>query len=273
MLGIGICSWFSYHLPIEDKFKLSKEAKFDATCLWWGADDRQIQPDMARKIGLQIDNIHAPFDNANALWQEGVDGEDYQNILISCVKDCAIHEVPAVVIHLTGLPPYPPITEMGFKRIEKIIDVAKRENIKLAFENLWALKHLDAVFERFPSPCVGLCYDSGHENLNRPHDILASYGDRLFALHINDNFNDALLPDGATNWNSDAHVPPFDGTVDWNEKMQKLKKCRNVDYFTFEVDFNRNHEKCVIYKDLSAREYLHLVYEKAVKLLDMYIQP
>jgi len=268
MQKIGICTWFSYDLiPIEERLQLIKDAKFDATCLEWDADDKQKQPEMARKIGLQIDNIHAPIDNANAVWQAGIDGDDYQNILISCVRDCRIHEIPTVVIHLTGFPPYPPITEVGLNRISRIIDVAERENVKLAFENLWALTHLDAVFKRFPSHFVGLCYDSGHENLNRPHDSLASYGDRLFALHINDNFNDTLLPDGTINWNADAHVLPFDGTVDWDGKMQKLKKCSNVDYLVFEVNFNRKHEKCVMYKDLSAQEYLVLAYKRAVKLL------
>jgi len=173
------------------------------------------------------------------------------------------------VNHLTGYQPYPHITETAFKRIEKIVSVAERENVKLAFENLWTPNHLDSVFKRFSSPYVGLCYDSGHENLNRPFDCLKLYGDRLFTLHINDNFNDAVNPDGTINWNADAHVLPFDGIVDWDEKMKKLKKCRNVDYFTLEVDFNRNHEKSVIYKELSAQEYLRLAYERALKLLEI----
>ena len=269
MHGIGICTWFSYHLPLEERLQLIKNAKFDATCLWWGDEHEEKEPELARKMGLQIDNIHAPFDNANSLWQEGIDGDDYQNILISCVKDCAVHDIPTVVIHLTGLPPYPPISEVGLKRIEKIIGVAEQKKVRLAFENLWALKHLDEVFNKFPSPYVGLCYDSGHENLNQYHDCLELYGDRLFALHINDNFNDPLLSDGTTNWNSDAHVLPFDGTVDWNEKMQKLKKCNGVGYFTLEVNFNRKHEKCAMYEPLSAQEYLDLAYEKAIKLLKL----
>ena len=161
------------------------------------------------------------------------------------------------------------MTEIGLRRIEKIVEVAERKNIKLAFENLWAFEHLGAVMQNFSSPNVGLCYDSGHENLNRPKDMLTEYGDRLFAIHINDNFNDTYLPDGSINWNSDAHVLPFDGTIDWEEKMRKLKKCRDVDYFTLEVDFNRNHEKTVIYHQLSPQEYLALAYERAIALLQI----
>jgi sugar phosphate isomerase/epimerase len=259
MLGTGMFSWFSYDLPILERLTLIKDAGFDTTSLWWAGDDRNEQPDMARKIGLQIDNIHTPFPEPNRLWLDGLDGDDYQNMLISCVEDCCVHEIPVAVIHLTSFREKVPVTDLGLKRIGKIIDVAERKNIKLAFENLTILEHLDAVLTHFSSPYVGFCYDSGHENLNPANqDCLALFGDRLFALHIDDNFGD-----------DDSHMLPFDGNVNWQDKMQKLKQCRDVDYFTLEVDFNRKHEKCVIYKDLSAKEYLESAYAKAVRLLGM----
>ena len=240
MLGIGMFSHFGYDLPIKEKLQLIKNAGFDATSLWWGEEDKHRHPDMARKVGLHIDNIHAPIDNPNLLWQDGIDGEDYQNMLISCTEDCAIYDIPIAVIHLTGYPPYAPVSELGLKRVGKIVDIAERKNIKLAFENLWTFEHLDAVYERFSSPNVGFCYDSGHENLNLHQDCLMSYGDRLFVLHINDNFGDDY----------DSHVLPFDGTVNWNEKMQKLKQCKDVDYFTLEVNLAgfKEHEKSYIYR-------------------------
>ena len=261
MQGIGIFSWFSYDLPIEERLKLIKGAGFDATCLWWGDEeaDKQKQPDMAREIGLQIDNIHAPFIEANSLWRDNLDGDDYQKMLISCVEDCGVHEIPTVVIHLTSSRENVPVTYSGLKRIWRMVEVAEKKNVKLAFENIAVLEHLDAVFKSYYSPHVGFCYDSGHENWKHPdQNCLAQYGDKLFALHINDNFGD-----------DDTHMLPFDGNVDWNKKMQALKRCNAVDYFTLEVDFNRKHEKCVIYEKLSAREYLDLAYERAVKLLNM----
>jgi sugar phosphate isomerase/epimerase len=259
MHGIGMFSWFSYDLPILERLTLIKDAGFDATGLWWAGDNKHEQPDMARKIGLQIDNIHTPFNEPNRLWLDGTDGEDYVNMLISCVEDCSSHAISTSVIHLTSFSEKVAVTELGLNRISRIIDVAERNNIKLAFENLTFLEHLDTVFERFTSPCVGFCYDSGHENWGHPdNDCLALYGDKLIALHINDNFGDG-----------DTHVLPFDGTIDWSEKMQKLRKCRDVDYFTLEVDFNRKHEKCIIYSEMSARDYLELAYRKAVRLLEL----
>jgi sugar phosphate isomerase/epimerase len=259
MLEIGMFSWFSYDLPIQERLTLIKEAGFIATSLWWADDNKHEQPDLARRIGLEIDNIHTPFNEPNRLWLDGADGEDYQDMLISCVEDCSVHEIPTAVIHLTSFSEKVAVTELGLKRIGEIIDVAEQKNVKLAFENLTYLEHLDAVFERFRSSCIGFCYDSGHENCGHPDkDCLTLYGDKLIALHINDNFGDG-----------DTHVLPFDGTADWNDKMLKLKKCKDVDYFTLEVDFNYKHEKCVIYKDMTAKDYLDSAYQKAVRLLEL----
>ncbi|MCL2378319.1 MAG: sugar phosphate isomerase/epimerase [Defluviitaleaceae bacterium] len=259
MLGIGMFSWFSYDLPIQERLQLIKSAGFDATGLWWSGDDKNNQPDMTRKIGLKIDNIHTPFNNPHQLWLDGIDGEDYKNMLISCVEDCKIHDISVAVIHLTSFKENVGVSDIGLKRIGKIIDIAEKMNIKLAFENIKTLEHLSAVFETFSSPNIGFCYDSGHENFMHPNeDCLNLYGDKLIALHINDNFGDG-----------DTHVLPFDGTIDWQDKMRKLKQCKDVDYFTLEVDWNRNHEKCVIYHNLSAKDYLELAYKKSVQLLEL----
>ena len=61
MSSLGIFSWFSYPMSIDKRFELIKEAGFDATSLWWAEADRNFQPDMARRIGLEIDNIHLQF--------------------------------------------------------------------------------------------------------------------------------------------------------------------------------------------------------------------
>ena len=258
MYSIGMFSWFSYNLPILERLQLIKSAGFNATDLWWNGDNKHDQPEMARKVGLQIDNIHTPFNEPNRLWLDGDDGEEYQNMLISCVNDCKTHNISTAVIHLTSFKENVAVTDIGLKRVGKIIDVAEKKQIKLAFENIKTLEHLDKVFSYFSSSNIGFCWDSGHENWNHPDvDCLTLYGKKLIALHINDNFGDG-----------DTHVLPFDGTINWNKKMEKLEKCKNVEHFTLEVDFNKNHEKCKkLYGNLSAREYLDLAFEKANKLL------
>ena len=185
-------------------------------------------------------------------------------MIISCIEDCSRHNIPTAVVHLTRFRYNADLTELGINRIGKIIETAERNNIKLAFENLAYLEHLNAVFEHFSSPYAGFCYDSGHENIvkhylkNPEYDCLALYGDKLFALHINDNYGDG-----------DTHTIPFNGTIDWGNRIRTLKQCKDVDYFTLELTFDREHEKCKIYNDMSAEEFLNIAHKEALKLLNL----
>ena len=253
----GIFSWFSYPMPIEERFRKIRQAGFDATSLWWKDEDRDYQPDLARKAGLDIDNIHAPFDNPNSLWAKGPAGDEYLNTLITCVDDCKRHGIPVAVIHVTGPSAPPPVSETGIRRMRKLVERAERQSVCLALENLYTLEHLDYIFENIHSERLGFCYDSGHENCNHPDaDCLSLYGDKLTAIHLDDNFNDA-----------DTHLLPYDGTLNWKELKRKLENCKKLNYFTLEVDFDPKHEKSVIYKGLSAEAFLALAYERVLKFL------
>jgi len=261
MIKIGMFPLFIPDLPAGEKYRLIKDAGFDAVSIYWGDENKYEQLKSAREYGLIIDNIHSQNEDAHTIWQDDTCGEKRKDVLLSCVEDCALYNIPTVVIHLTGFPPYPPVTELGLRRIEEIVHLAERKNVKLAFENLWTFEHLDTLFERFASPNVGFCYDTGHENLNLYRDCLESYSDKIFAVHINDNFRDGY----------DAHVLPFDGTINWDEKMRQLNQCKNVNFLTLEIYKleSGEHEKSCIYKELSAEEFLSTAYQRAVKLLQI----
>ena len=262
MTRLGIFSWFSYPGPIEERLKKIKLAGFDATSLWWdiAGDDKDMLPDLARKTGLEIDNIHAPFFSPidpNSFWTDKTAGEDYFNVLISCIDDCKKHDIPSMVIHITDFLKIPPVTELGLDRVKRLAEHAEKQGINLAFENLNTSDHLDCIFQSVDSSRVGFCYDSGHENCSRPGtDYLSQYGDRLFAVHLHDNFGD-----------DDTHLLPYDGTVNWNNLKKRLAGCRELDYMTFEVCFNPNHEKSILYKDMSADDFLALAYKRAERFL------
>lgn len=191
MKGFGIFSWFSYPLPLKERLALIKDAGFEATSLWWGDEfgDKNRQPETARRLGLDIDYVHAPFDNPNDLWLDSI---------------C----------------------------------------------------HLDHIYEQLQSDRLGFCYDSGHENYNHPGaDCLSRYGDKLFAVHLDDNWGD-----------EDTHLLPYDGNINWEALGNKLKKCRDIPYLTLEVDFNRQNKRSQIYQDLSAAAFLSSAYQRLDKL-------
>ncbi len=258
MLGLGIFSWFSYQHPLQQRLQMIKRVGFDAVSLWWGDElgDKNCQPEMARKQGLDIDYVHAPCSNPNDLWIDGLNGDDYLRTILSCIDDCKRHAIPTVVMHITRLSSKPEITQIGLERIKRMVDSAEKNQIKLALENLDSIQHLDYVYKNIKSNCLGFCYDSGHEYFNhRDADCLTRYGDKLFAVHLDDNCGD-----------DDTHLLPYDGNINWNSVRQKLKIFREIRYLTLEVDFNRKHEKSSLYQGLSAEEFLALAY-KRVSLL------
>lgn len=257
MAKLGIFSWFSFQMPIADRLRKIRQAGFDATSLWWEGVEKDKAPDFARKQGLEVAYAHAPFDNADSLWMDDLAGEEYLNSLLSCVGGCKTHEIPTAVIHITGFSDPPPVSETGLNRVKRLVDLAEREEVNLAFENLNYLQHLDTIFEGIDSKRLGFCYDSGHENYRHPNaDCLARYGQRLFAVHLDDN-----------NGDKDSHLLPYDGTIDWQKVMRGIEASRKVDCLTLEVDFDENHEKGVGYKRLSADEFLALAYTRANRLL------
>jgi L-ribulose-5-phosphate 3-epimerase len=265
MPGLGIFSWFSYQLPIQVRLEFIKNVGFNATSLWWGDEpneDKNSQPELARRIGLEIDYIHAPANNPNDLWYDGIDGDDYLNLLISCIDDCSKHDINAVVAHITRLSSKPLVSEIGLNRIKKLVDYAEKKQVFVALENMNSIPHLDFIFRNIQSKRLGFCYDSGHEFCNHPNaDCLSRYGDKLFTVHLADNFGD-----------DDTHLLPFDGAINWDKVMLNLKRCKEVRYLTLEADFNRNHKNSLIYSDLSAIEFLTLAHSRLLKLINIFNQ-
>lgn len=260
MSKVGIFSWFSYPVAMEERMRLIKKTGFDAVSLWWGAEDRYDRPTAARKFGLEIDNVHAPFMGGNSLWFEETEGDKYLKMLMSCVEDCNRYEIETVVIHATGFMDVPVVTQVGIDRIGELVLLAEKRGVNLAFENLNRLEHLDYILKNFTSEKVGFCYDSGHENCYHPDAMcLNKYGNRLMAIHLDDNMGDA-----------DSHLLPFDGNARWNNILKDLKNSRDLKYLTLEVDFSRGHKCSEIYKELSAQEFLRLAFEK-VKMIEEQI--
>ena len=255
----SIFSWFSYELPIEERLALIKEAGFDAVMLWWGDKDRRVQPKLAREAGLEVENAHAPCNNANSIWEDNAAGEEYVRALFQSIEECCELSIPVLVVHITSFREYPQISELGLGRLRKLIEFAERKEVCIALENTCFLQPLKYLFNNIDSDYLGFCYDSGHENFSKPYvDWLSMYGNRLTAMHLHDNFG-----------GNDAHLLPFDGGINWTRVLESLKGSRPIEFLSFELDFNRKTPDSCIYGNLSAQEYLELAYERVTKLGDV----
>jgi sugar phosphate isomerase/epimerase len=247
---ISIYDWFGYELPIEKRYKLIKSAGFDAVLMWWsngfgrdvhGLDEYLKAPQIAREQGLIVENIHAPVDNQNELWND-----------INCIDDCKHYGIPTIVIHLPNDDHQ--INALGMKRIENIVDVAERCNVNVGLENLRNMYNVGIILERVASDKLGFCYDAGHHySYYADIDLLSKYGSRLKSIHLHDN-----------NGKFAQHGLPFDGTINWNEVINNLSSAQYNGSIAIEA---MNWE----YEHLQPEDFLIKAAERAVRLSNLLI--
>lgn len=257
MIGIYDCFGYGpgYDVPFEERYKLIKDAGFDCVMLWWSdkygrGHGYQKDVEYARNTGLYIENIHTPVHEQNCLSLDNPEGESVFQCYLQCVKDCFDYGIPTMVIHLPD--DNYPINHLGKERLAIIIKEAEQNNIQIAFENLNNIQNLALTLSSFRSKNVGFCYDSCHHiNYSHNKDLLGQYGNRLLALHLQDN-------GGKHN----QHQLPFDGNIDWTTVMRKLSLAGYKGATTLEP---MNWD----YNNLSIRQFLDLAYQRAKKLDEM----
>lgn len=254
MIGIYDCFGYGlgYEVSFAERYRLIKNAGFDCVMLWWsdrfgrGSGYRE-DARLARKAGLSIENIHAPVHEQNFLSLDNLEGESVLQNYLQCVKDCFEFGVPTMVVHLPN-DEYP-INDLGMERLEILIEKAEKYAVQIAFENLSNIRNLDFVLGSFHSKNVGYCYDSCHHiNYAPKDDLLQLYGNRLMALHLQDN-------GGKHN----QHQLPLDGTIDWPAIMRKIARTGYKGATTLEP---MNWD----YADLPIQQFLDLAYQRARKI-------
>jgi sugar phosphate isomerase/epimerase len=258
---LGAYSWFGFSIPLEERFRLMKLAGFDSTFLWWGDEyvdtdgPKERHPDIARGQGLQLENVHLPFSDANELWTDSLGTEELMKVYSKAINDCCEHGIPTAVMHITrGYEP-PPMTRKGMDRVKMLVELAEKSNVNIALEHLRRPEYLEFLLSGVDSARLGFCYDSGHEHCyTKGEDFLPQYGSRLMVLHLHDN-------DGS----DDQHLVPGEGKIDWPSVAGKLKAARYTDALTFEV----TSEFSSLRGRETPEEFLRRAYTAAVRIRDM----
>jgi len=256
---LSIFNWFGYrYLTHAEGFRLIKQAGFEGVLLWWdfadGGEDYRLQPELARRAGLFVENIHAQFDGIYHIWEDSAAGQAVFDYHLQCVDDCAAHEIPTMVVHAhkRGIP-MPADTRLGLERFKRIVDRAEGLGVNVAMENQRSPTQMTLaaqLLEGIASPRFGFCLDSGHHNAREiPEvDMLARFGHRLMALHLHDN-----------DTTDDMHLLPFDGTTNWPAQMRAIAETGYRGPTTLEVVNER-------YEHLPPEEFLALAYKRAKQL-------
>ena len=232
-----------------------KDAGFKSVIMFWnGSDVFEQELLCVKENGLRIESVHAPFHMMNELW---TDTDPVKSLikLHGAIDSCSNYAIKTLVVHPTDTTAPPPVSEVGKTYFRGLIRYAKSMNVDLAFENIERPEYLDTIFGECDDTNVKLCYDLGHENcFSKGSDVLGKYGERLKALHIHDN-------DG----NSDQHAIPFDGNIDMDRFVSKLKDLEYYGMITLEVMRDRSD----LYDDMTDEQFLAKAFEAGKKLFEM----
>ncbi len=182
---------------------------------------------LGAKYGIVYETLHAPFGHINDIWLDTADGDAMLDELITSVDRCVIAGAPIDVVHLSSGNNPPPITDIGRGRFARLVEYAAGKNVKIAFENQRKLANIAWAFETFNDDVVGFCWDCGHEFCFTPgRRYMPLFGDRLICTHIHDN---------TTEYNSDDHWLPFDGSCDFGYVAQEFRASEYTGSLMLEV--------------------------------------
>lgn len=259
-------------LSVEEQIKLFHKTGFDGFFTEWKrGDETKRYAALAKELGMIYQSIHAPFGKSEDMWH----GDDELatiaiDELIECVHVCADNDVPIMVAHtFIGFDDNRTPNEKGLERYSRVVAEAEKCGIKIAFENTEGEEYLAALMEHFKgNNTVGFCWDSGHEMCyNHSKDLLAIYGDRLIATHLNDNLGIKDF-EGKIYWHDDLHLLPFDGIADWDYIAHRLDKCGFDSIMTFELNLSSkpNRHENDIYRKMTIEEYVAECYKRACRV-------
>ena len=265
---LGINAMTVVKVPPTEHLGIIKNAGWDAFFNYWDGKT-EVWANEAARLGLTYTSIHAPSSREHFIWNGSAEAEHELKMLHKCLADCARFDIPVMVLHTINgfdkkMPQAP--TQTGLDSYARLVDEANKLGVTLAFENTEREEFLHAVMDAFEdAPCLGFCYDSGHEHCYKNSDMLAHYGKKLCHTHLDDNFGST---GDVITWWDDSHLPPLDGTVNFARVMQALAPFEGV--LSFEMTMKNKPERHTHdrYQTMPAPEYYALVLERAKRLRD-----
>lgn len=261
----------SFGLSGPEEVKIFADAGFETYFFEWNPRNSPEKLVGAGKdAGLELQSIHAPFGKSAKMWGDDAEaGKDALDELTECLRVCEKFGAPIMIVHaFIGFEDHSP-TPAGIERYGALAREAEKCGVKIALENTEGEEYLAALMEALRSEAsVGFCWDSGHEMCyNHSKDMLALYGDRLIATHLNDNLGVRDFG-GKITYIDDLHLLPFDGIADWDNNAARLDRCGFAGPLTFELSTvsKPGRRENDLYRKLSPEEYIAECYKRACRV-------
>ena len=192
----------------------------------WEEQIDQIR-NLAENLGCEFSQSHPPYiPSPYARFSTQEDEDFFYQMELRSIRMSAMLGVKWAVLH----PVTDPVADISdidahirynFQKFGDVLQLADKENVGIAFENMFDLPaqprrfgvsatELSALQDAARSNKVGICWDTGHANKTYSDQIPAimSLGDRIKALHIDDNYG-----------KDDLHMLPFEGFIPWEKVM------------------------------------------------------
>lgn len=210
--------------------------------------------------GIVCETLHAPFDKINDMWGENEEtAEKMLNRLKDSVDKCAKHNIPLTVVHLSSGCPMPEINERGLRRFEELFQYAEEKGVIVAIENQRYLENISFFMERYKT--LRFCWDNGHEyGFTKGIRFMNLFGDKLSALHIHDN---------RCRINTDDHLLPFDGKIDFEEVANNIAGSGYEGTLMLEVGKRILLDGEEVYDNISTEEFIGRAVASARRLSGM----
>lgn len=194
----------------------------------------------ASDFGITFSQAHAPFYN---FCDDAFARRDEMDRMIRRAIQCAAKlGIPWIVIHagtdFAAADWQKRSLEKNLRYFRPLLDLAAREGVGLAIENLWDLniaplrrytaqpEEVLELVDRLDSPMAGICCDVEHAVImgQDPAAMLRLFGGRLKATHISDVIDTAA-----------DHLLPFTGKTQWPPIMEALRETGYAGDFTYEI--------------------------------------
>lgn len=214
--------YFNPNIPTFEKLDKIKELGYDEyfTGIDRGPETVSMKKELeyAKKLGLKATMIHCKYDGKilDNFWKSNIIGT-YIRLYYSFQMRKAKGYTSNFVVHLHGSK-NAVTSDIGIKRIKKLLKVAHKCNLNLCIENLFSYDEIPYVFSNISDERLKICFDVGHRNCLTPSfDVLSNYGNFVSVLHIHDN-----------NSKSDEHKILGNGSIDINEFANGLAQYPNL---------------------------------------------
>ncbi len=223
----------------------------------------------ADKYGIPFVQSHAPFPSAKK------NDEEYNKTIFSYIERSfqISHKlgVEIMVVHPLSFVTGGTDFELNYSFYQRLVPYIKQTGVRVALENMWGRNDIGYV----PNACgtgktfrqmmdmldpelFVACLDIGHCGMvgQTAQSMIRELGHKhLHALHVHDN--DKLR---------DAHVFPFNGTVEWSKVTKALAEIDYDGNLTFEADNTLKH--CPEFFLPTAEKYLFEIGKALVTMIN-----